>query len=341
MEVDVSVPQVVVDINGAAIFNIGRSLTGVAAPSNADVFARFSINLGVNNTYQIRNVPGGASGTTANSTTFANTTTVKVTLVMNNSNASITYFDLRNASAPQMVLAPGTYDVWVNTTPLVLGRGKVAGPAGTPTLTNFNFLFNTGQGTIVFDNLRFRDIAGVLPVTLNSFKAEPVGSKVELAWETAWERNSREFVVQRSTDLKEFGDIGRVAAAGETDGRRQYAFTDYNPLPGANYYRLRMVDRDDTYEYSNVDDAVVRLGQPSLVVSGNPTTGERIRLQAPGADLSQLQLTSVMGQRIPFRVNRGTEEFVELIPTSTLTPGMYFLTLVQEGRRLHTKVLVH
>lgn len=341
LEVDINVANVVVPINGAAIFNIGQNLTGVGAPANADVFARFSINLGVNNTYQIRNVPGVPGGSTANSTTFSNTQTVKVIIAMNNGSTSITYFDPRDASAPQMVLQPGTYDIWVDNEPLRLGRVKVAGASANVTLSNFNFLFNTGEGTIVMDNLRIRDISGVLPVSLTYFNAQPFKDHVALGWETAWEKNSREFIVQRSSDLKEFGDIGRVAAAGETDGRRQYTFTDTAPLPGANYYRLRMVDRDNTYEFSRVEDVVVRPDQPFLVPGANPTSGERIGLRSWGVDLSQLRLSNLLGQQIPFRVQSEAGGFAELIPASVLAPGMYILSCNQEGFQSHTRIMVY
>jgi hypothetical protein len=340
LEVDIGVPTVVANINGAAIFNIGRDFTSAGSPANAEVFARFSINLGVNNTFQIRNVPGVPGGSTANSTTFPNTRTVKVIVAMNNGNTPITYFDPRDANAPQMVLQPGTYDIWVENEPLRLGRVKVAGEAGNVTLTNFNFQFNMGEGTITMDNLRIRDISGVLPVKLTNFNAEAIGNKVELVWETTWEKNSREFVVQRSSDLKEFGDIGRVAAAGAADGRRAYSFVDTDPLPGANYYRLRMVDKDDTYEYSKVKDVVVRSDQPTLLVASNPTTGDRIRVRVASVDVSALRLTNIMGQNIRFKVDQNSDGYTELIPSAVLAPGMYFLSSSQEGSRAFTKVLV-
>ena len=341
LEVDISVPTVVANINGAAIFNIGRDFKSSGSPANAEVFARFSINLGVNNTFQIRNVPGEiVGGATANSTTFPNTKTVKVIVVMNNDVADAMYVDPRAANAPQMILKPGTYDIWVDNEPLRLGRVKVAGASGNVTLSNFNFQFNMGAGTIALDNLRIRDISGVLPVKLTYFTAESIDNKVELGWETAWEKSSREFVIQRSSDLKEFGDIGRVTAAGEAEGRRQYSFIDSAPLPGANYYRLRMVDRDGTYEYSKVKDVVVRSDQPILLVTPNPTTGDLIRIRVVSVDVSALKMTNIMGQNINFRINQTSDGYTELIPSSTLSPGMYFLSLDQDGFRSHIKVLV-
>ena len=198
------------------------------------------------------------------------------------------------------------------------------------------------SGTLWFDDLILRGnlTDRVLPVHLTYFNAQPIDNQVELNWETAWEQNSREFIVQRSSDLKEFGDVGRVVAAGESDGRRQYAFTDFSPLPGNNYYRLRMVDKDDTYEYSKVRDVIVRPGQPVFWVASNPTSGERIRVRASGVDAAALRLTTIMGQNISFRIDQKSDGYTELIPMATLAPGMYFLSLDQDGLQKHTKVLV-
>ncbi len=199
------------------------------------------------------------------------------------------------------------------------------------------------SGTLWFDDLILRgNLTGfVLPVHLTYFNAQSIDNQVELNWETALEQNSREFIVQRSNDLKEFGDVGRVVAAGESDGKRQYTFTDFNPPSGSNYYRLRMVDKDDTYEYSKVRDVVVRPGQPTLWVAANPTSGERIRVRASGVEDDALRLTTVTGQNISFRVDQKSDGYTELVPTTPLASGMYFLSLDQDGMQLHTKVLVY
>ncbi|MFB9294806.1 T9SS type A sorting domain-containing protein [Persicitalea jodogahamensis] len=236
-------------------------------------------------------------------------------------------------------LNPQRWDFWID---------KVRFLAGTPRvstlpvqLSDISFRFQGGVGIIRLSDFLIQDIEGVNPVNLTYFNADPINSQVELNWETAWEQNSREFIVQRSNDLKEFGDVGRVAAAGESDGRRQYAFTDFTPPPGNNYYRLRMVDKDNTYEYSNVKDVIVRPGQPTLWVAANPTSGERIRVRSSGVDAAALRLTTIMGQDVSFRLNQNSDGYTELIPAVRLAPGMYFLSLDQDGLRKHTKVLVH
>ncbi len=237
-------------------------------------------------------------------------------------------------------LNPRTFDFWINNEHFLKDEARVSGAADVK-ISDFSLQFRDGIGVVRFTDFLIQDIEGINPVHLTYFNAQPIYNQVELNWETAWEQNSREFIVQRSNDLKEFGEVGRVAAAGESDGRRQYAFTDYNPLPGNNYYRLRMVDKDDSYEYSKVRDVIVRPGQPTLWVASNPTSGERIRVRASGVDATALRLTTIMGQNISFRIDQKSDGYTELVPVATLAPGMYFLSLGQDGQQKHTKVLVY
>ena len=100
---------------------------------------------------------------------------------------------------------------------------------------------------------------GPLPVELVIFTATVTGRQgVALHWVTASEKNSREFVIERSADGKNYNALHAVAAAGSTQTRTTYDQTDEQPLFGTSYYRLRQVDFDGTTAYSPVQ--VVRLG---------------------------------------------------------------------------------
>jgi len=70
-----------------------------------------------------------------------------------------------------------------------------------------------------------------------------------------------------------FKTIGHVAAAGTSVVRRDYGFTDEAPLLGTNYYRLKMVDKDDAVEYSDVK-VVVFGSADRMVVFPNPAGAE-------------------------------------------------------------------
>ncbi|MCS6929200.1 MAG: T9SS type A sorting domain-containing protein [Saprospiraceae bacterium] len=89
-----------------------------------------------------------------------------------------------------------------------------------------------------------------LPIELLRFDAQVVGSAVRLFWTTASEQNSAYFDIERGGEDARFEPIGRIGASGHSLEVRRYEFLDERPLPGINYYRLRMTDADGTYAYS-------------------------------------------------------------------------------------------
>jgi len=89
-------------------------------------------------------------------------------------------------------------------------------------------------------------------VELTDFRAFPVVDHSQLQWSTGVEDNFQMFVVERSSDSRNFYTVGTVNGTGSYS---QYQFTDTSPLLDNSrtfYYRLKMVDRDGTYRYSEI-----------------------------------------------------------------------------------------
>jgi len=95
-------------------------------------------------------------------------------------------------------------------------------------------------------------LLGPLPVTITGFTAVRSGNETVLQWQTATEQNSREFVIERSSDGKNYTAIGSVEAAGNSQTLLNYAYTDPQPMPNSNFYRLKQVDQDGKFDYSLV-----------------------------------------------------------------------------------------
>ncbi|MBW7838263.1 MAG: T9SS type A sorting domain-containing protein [Chitinophagaceae bacterium] len=118
---------------------------------------------------------------------------------------------------------------------------------------------------------------GVVPVSWLYFKGTNKGNDNLLEWATANERNTKEYVVERSFDAQDFKAIGSVRASGNTNSNASYHYTDYGidklgqPIM---YYRLAQMDIDGRKEYSNV----IRLNYDAItlvktIVYPNPTKG--------------------------------------------------------------------
>lgn len=92
----------------------------------------------------------------------------------------------------------------------------------------------------------------VLPVELTTFRAEQDNSDVRVIWYTATELNNDYFDLERSIDGFAFESITKVDGMGTTQSPTFYEHLDRNPVNGSNYYRLKQVDHNGDYAYSDV-----------------------------------------------------------------------------------------
>ena len=113
-----------------------------------------------------------------------------------------------------------------------------------------------------------------LPVKLISFTGRLNGTKVDLNWVTASEYNTKHFEVERSSDGQSFEKMTTVGARGNSSSATSYDLADTQPLKPITYYRLKIIDFDGKFEYSNI--VIIRIeNSVQLVtkVAPNPFTG--------------------------------------------------------------------
>ncbi|MFQ3596987.1 MAG: hypothetical protein SNJ66_01460, partial [Chloroherpetonaceae bacterium] len=95
------------------------------------------------------------------------------------------------------------------------------------------------------------DASNQLPVELTSFTARKTAQGVELAWQTASEQNNAGFEVERKSEGATWNTLGFVRGNGTTTEAQSYSFLD-NSASGKVQYRLKQVDFDGQFEYSNI-----------------------------------------------------------------------------------------
>jgi len=197
-------------------------------------------------------------------------------------------------------------------------------------------------GTLWFDDVSVNGdvLAIVLPVDLTYFKARAEQGLVALEWATGWEKNSREFVVERSSDMKTFTPIGTVAASGETNGQTSYAFTDNDPAAGINYYKLKLVDRDGSFTTCKPIAILVPESAYRPCIAPNPASRHTVTLRSPAGGNAFITLHNESGISVPFRRENGPGGRISLFPFRPLSPGIYFVVYVKNGLKEHLKVLV-
>lgn len=92
----------------------------------------------------------------------------------------------------------------------------------------------------------------ILPIELGSFTATHTGTEVNLEWMTVTEENNSHFIIQRTLDGVDYEDIGMVEGAGTSNDPIDYTYVDRRPYMGTSYYRLKQVDYDGKFGYSEV-----------------------------------------------------------------------------------------
>ena len=209
-----------------------------------------------------------------------------------------------------------------------------ANPNGTWTLNVCDEL-SGNTGSVRYVKLFF---STALPVALTTFTATPVeGKSVRLQWATAAEHNSARFDVERSADGQQFHTIATVPAAGNTNDEHKYERMDRTPLPAENYYRLRQVDADGTFEYAPIRVVTLPDRAASRRVYPNPAQvsffvendGEEGRLS-----LFDVAGNPVLEQALPAG-SRRTE-----IRTEGLPSGFYSIKIQTESGVFGLKVVV-
>ncbi len=107
--------------------------------------------------------------------------------------------------------------------------------------------FDISQGNSI-------NISGIIPVELTSFSGMVTQDGIKLDWTTATETNNRGFEIERATDGKTFTKVGFVEGNGTSTERNNYSFVDHSNFRQNSvvYYRLKQVDYDGTFSYSDV-----------------------------------------------------------------------------------------
>lgn len=92
----------------------------------------------------------------------------------------------------------------------------------------------------------------LLPVEFSSFEVIKKADQSELVWTTVSEINNDYFGIEWSLDGIHFEEIGKVSGNGNSDVEIQYVFNHSSPVEGRNFYRLRQVDFDRKFEFSDI-----------------------------------------------------------------------------------------
>lgn len=186
-----------------------------------------------------------------------------------------------------------------------------------------------------------------VPVELTSFTASVQENGVHLEWSTATEINNQGFEVERKKDKAEgmWEKIGFVAGFGTTTEIKVYAFTDNNVTAGTYSYRLKQIDFDGTFKYTNQIEIEVDMRPTNYALYQNypnpfnPAT--TIKYTIPKEELVSIKIYDVIGNELKELVNsRQTAGQYEVsFDASSLSSGVYMYK-IQAGDYVQTKKML-
>ena len=172
-----------------------------------------------------------------------------------------------------------------------------------------------------------------LPISLLSFTGAKKSSNVELLWKTASEVNAKEFQVERLDNANSFVQIGSVKAVGNTNRISMYSFVDNSPSKQSiRYYRLKMMDYDGNFKYSNVIKVSNENVGNEVTVFPNPTS-EKISISNSNLNFASMsfKVMNLTGEVVKV----GTASINE-INVSDLAAGMYMISVTDESNEAIT-----
>jgi len=185
----------------------------------------------------------------------------------------------------------------------------------------------------------------IIPVELISFSSSVEGNTVNLSWLTATELNNRGFEIERSSNKTNWRTIGFKEGKGTTSEPQQYSYSDI--LSGIEssklYYRLKQIDFNGIFEYSNVVEVEIAPSAFSLSQNyPNPfNPGTIINYQLPINNFVSLKIYDVLGNEVAILVNeeKPAGKYQIEFDGSSLPSGIYFYKLTS-GSFVETKKMI-
>lgn len=317
----VNVTDAASDKTGDYFIHLGNRASATSFTSfAARVFAKITSNV-VN--FGISNTSTAVYGTTA----FAKNTTylIVVKYTISTAGADPVKMWVLSSGVPATEAAAGTAEVDLTST-------------GTTTGTDIINAIGLRQGSsttspqVVVDGIRISNgwYNAPLPISLVSFIGSLNNQLASLAWVTTNEQNVSGFEIQRSVNGKDFSTISFVSAKGSAVNNN-YSLTDEKAIAGTNYYRLKTIDKDGSFRYSQV--VTVKTKSVGVSVYPNPvrsTITVQHEAAAKGAVISILDLSGK--QVLSVNIEGGATQ--TSIDASKLAPGSYMVVFSNNGSRL-------
>jgi hypothetical protein len=170
--------------------------------------------------------------------------------------------------------------------------------------------------------------AKVLQATLANMTS---ANTCEVSWYTKDEENTQRFEIERGVNSQEFEKVATHKASGQTFGLTNYSVVDDLSTVSSNavvYYRIKLIDIDGKFTYSNVISAVRGSSNDALMIYPNPFENAlNIDYVAESDDVLELTLTDLSGRvvsRMQKTITKGANK-ITWNNLGSLSSGQYYI----------------
>ena len=239
---------------------------------------------------------------------------------------------------------------WVNAinahTPPPNPLAQITSPAGCNAHNVWNNAYDptyAPNGVNLYNWFIQFQAAAALPAKLSSYSARLDRGKAIIEWTTSNEQNTASFIVERAGANQQFEVVGQVPAAGLSSTEKKYSIVDELPKPGANFYRLVLVNADGGKEYFDVKKLNLPVNWSGKINIPNPVRGtldvyvnlerkERIHIQV-------FDLNGRLLRELRKEIQPGISE--NKLDVSSLSHGTYLVRVTGESMTVNKKIVIN
>ncbi len=247
---------------------------------------------------------------------------------------------------------------------MVIGNFDVVAATGTVTFQNagtwYNYLSGgtrTATGTAesitlqpgeyyVYVNRNADSLLNVLPLKLLSFTGRRNSGDISLTWATSNEVNVKHFLIERSFNGVQFASISTISARNTSNSQLTYNYADKDPRAVKSdkkiYYRLKMVDKDGKYTYSNIAVINSSASAKSLSLYPNPVKGSQVfvSLNESGSSNIYIKIEDVTGRVYSKYVLRNNSNSAIPVDVKRLRNGTYVIKVETSNKSFLQQFIV-
>jgi hypothetical protein len=262
------------------------------------------------------------------------------------------YFDAGEACAPQ---PPVTSSATMQTRNLYWPSAPSTLPWGSFTylrirLTKASNNMTANNSTGYYEEGETEDYRVVvddtpLQINLLSFNTTALSkTKIQVNWKTAAEKNVLAYEIERSADKNTWQKMATVSAKGNgIEGESDYIWYDHTPLPGKSYYRLKIIQTEEAYKFSEIRRVILDETDILIKIMPNPASSViNLSMNSSGDTPYQMMLIDAAGKTI--RTKNGAlttgANNLQIPVTPDISDGYYYVQVVAKNKNYTAKLII-